>query len=111
MLRLTMLVALIVLSGCAARYEAELSANKEWLQLGSYHGEQGYRELNNNRLSELGALTETEYETYRAGYLKGRFDYCTGRQQVSTVINQGYLNECIKSKESKSSYSVIDRGY
>lgn len=112
MFRLTILVVLIALSGCATQYEADLSAQKEWQQLGAYHGEQGYRELNNTRLSDLGALTETEYESYRAGYLKGRFDYCTGRHQVATtVINQGYFNECTASPESRKNYSMIDQRY
>ncbi|PSV42442.1 hypothetical protein C9J47_25655 [Photobacterium indicum] len=111
MVRLMVFIVLIILSGCAAQYEADLSENKEWQQLGTYHGEQGYRELNAKKLNDLGALSETEYESYRAGYLKGRFDYCSGRKTVTTVINQGYPDDCAAPKQGRSSYSVIERGY
>ncbi|KMV29465.1 DUF2799 domain-containing protein [Photobacterium swingsii] len=96
------------LAACTSPYESGLTEEKNWQALGAYHGEQGYRELNEKRLVDLGALSETEYEEYRAGYLKGRFDYCSGRQSVATVVNADYLNEC--TSES-SSYGLTGRGY
>ncbi|OAN14044.1 hypothetical protein A3K86_12590 [Photobacterium jeanii] len=103
---IALLAGLIV--GCSSFYEAELTKNKDWQALGNYHGEQGYRELNEDRLGDLGALSETEYEEYRAGYLKGRFDYCSGRQTPNTVVNSGYLNDCTSNS---SSYGLVGRGY
>ncbi|WP_299020442.1 DUF2799 domain-containing protein [uncultured Photobacterium sp.] len=108
MLRLMTLAAILVLTACVSQYESELSQQKEWEQLGAYHGEQGYREWDRKRLSKQGALTETEYEKYRAGYLQGRFEYCSGKAKVSTVVNPDYPDEC---NNGQSSYGLIDRGY
>ncbi|MGF1732994.1 DUF2799 domain-containing protein [Photobacterium kasasachensis] len=108
MLRFICLVVAITLTACVSQRELELSQNKEWEQLGAYHGQQGYREWDENRLNKQGAMTETEYEKYRAGYLQGRFEYCSQKTTVSTVLNQGYPDEC---NENQGSYGLIDRGY
>ncbi|WP_036801581.1 DUF2799 domain-containing protein [Photobacterium marinum] len=108
MLRLISLAAVLVLTACVSQYEAQLSQQQEWEQLGAYHGAQGYREWDQDRLSKQGAMTETEYEKYRAGYMKGRFEYCSGKKQVSTVVNPGYPDEC---NNGQGSYGLIDRGY
>lgn len=108
MLRFICLVAAISLTACISQYEAELSRTHEWEQLGAYHGEQGYREWDEKQLHKQGAMTETDYEQYRAGYLKGRFEYCSGKQKVGTVINPGYPDEC---NPNRGSYGLIDRGY
>ena len=108
MLRLVCLVVAIALTACVSQYEAELLHNQEWEQLGAYHGEEGYRAWDEEQLHKRGAMTETDYELYRAGYLKGRFEYCSGRKKVGTVINPGYPDEC---GPDESPYGVIDRGY
>lgn len=106
--KLIFLAAAIVLAACTSQYEAQLSQQKEWGQLGTYHGEQGYREWDQKRLNKQGAMTETEYEKYRAGYLQGRFEYCSGKKNVGTVINPEYPDEC---NSNQGSYGLIDRGY
>ncbi|MCW8331296.1 DUF2799 domain-containing protein [Photobacterium sp. SDRW27] len=108
MLRLICLAAVIALTACVSKYEKELSQKQEWEQLGVYHGEQGYQEWDKKRLSKQGAMTETEYEKYRAGYLQGRFEYCSGKKSVDTVVNPDYPDEC---RNNQSSYGLIDRGY
>ncbi|KXI23671.1 DUF2799 domain-containing protein [Photobacterium sanguinicancri] len=108
MMKVIVAAMVVGLVGCTSPYESGLTEEKNWQGLGAYHGEQGYRELNEQRLGDLGALSETEYEEYRAGYLKGRFDYCSGRQSVSTVVNADYLNECTSDS---SSYGLTGRGY
>ncbi|MGF1715636.1 DUF2799 domain-containing protein [Photobacterium chitinilyticum] len=108
MVRLIFLTVVIALTACVSQHEVELSQNKEWEQLGAYHGTQGYREWDENRLSKQGAMTETEYEKYRAGYLQGRFEYCSQKKTVNTVVNQGYPDEC---GNNPNSYGLIDRGY
>ncbi|KHT63121.1 hypothetical protein RJ45_13645 [Photobacterium gaetbulicola] len=101
---------LVLVSACTSQYEANLANNKQWEELGAYHGEQGYREWNQAELGKHGAYSETDYEKYRAGYLQGRFDYCSGKHTVGTVINPGYPDEC-QDNQSSSSYGLLDRGY
>ena len=105
-----MAVSLVFLGACSSQYEADLAKNKQWEELGSYHGEQGYRELTEIDLGKRGGYAEIDYEKYRAGYLKGRFDYCAGRQSVGTVINPGYPDDCLDG-EGNSSFGLVDRGY
>ena len=103
-------VSFVFLGACSSQYEADLAKNQQWEELGAYHGEQGYRELNEVDLGKRGGYAEIDYEKYRAGYLKGRFDYCAGKQTVGTVINPGYPDDC-QDSQSSSSYGLIDRGY
>ncbi|PSW12580.1 hypothetical protein C9I98_22865 [Photobacterium sanctipauli] len=99
---------ILMLAGCAGYHENELAKQQEWEQLGEYHGGQGYREWSNNDLNKHGALSETDYEKYRAGYLQGRFEYCSGRNNVNTVLNPAYPDEC---NDNRSSYGLVERGY
>lgn len=97
-------------AACTSPYEENLAHDRQWDKLGSYHGEQGYREWDEKELTRRGALSETDYEAYRAGYLKGRFEYCSEKHTVDTVINPGYPNDCREGKSS-SSYGLVERGY
>ncbi|MGF1703271.1 DUF2799 domain-containing protein [Photobacterium makurazakiensis] len=99
--------SIIMLFGCVGFHENDLAQKQEWEQLGEYHGEQGYREWDTKELYKRGALSETEYEKYRAGYLNGRFEYCSGKQNVNTVLNPAYPDEC----NSSSNYGLVERGY
>ncbi|MBC7003645.1 hypothetical protein BIZ37_13850 [Photobacterium sp. BZF1] len=103
-------VSVILLGACSSQYEADLAKNKQWEELGAYHGEQGYRELTEVDIGKRGGYAEIDYEKYRAGYLKGRFDYCAGKQTVGTVINPGYPDDCMDG-EGNSSFGLVDRGY
>ncbi|MCQ1058490.1 hypothetical protein LRP52_13880 [Photobacterium sp. ZSDE20] len=103
-------ISLTFLGACSSQHEIDLAKNKQWEELGTYHGEQGYRELNEIDLGKRGGFSDVEYEEYRAGYLKGRFDYCAGKKTVGTVINPGYPNDC-QDSQSSSSYGLAERGY
>ncbi|MGF1688899.1 DUF2799 domain-containing protein [Photobacterium japonica] len=97
-----------LLAACTSPYETQLAAEKEWEKLGSYHGEQGYRELNQKDLLKQGAWGDIDYEEYRAGYLQGRFEYCKGKRDVTVRINPAYPDEC---EDSPSQYGLVERGY
>ncbi|MEJ2766605.1 DUF2799 domain-containing protein [Photobacterium sp. MCCC 1A19761] len=108
MFKHSLLVAGLLLVACVSSYEAELSQKDAWEQLGAYHGKQGYLEWDEKRLSKQGAMTETDYEEYRAGYLRGRYEYCSDKKQVTTVVNPGYPDDC---KPHQGSYGLVERGY
>ncbi|MGF1726071.1 DUF2799 domain-containing protein [Photobacterium nomapromontoriensis] len=100
--------AVVVMAACISPYEDNLAKGKEWAKLGTYHGEQGYSEWSEQDLIRRGALSEIDYEKYRAGYLQGRFDYCRGKREINTVVNPAYPDDC-NDKETRS--ALADRGY
>lgn len=102
-------LGVFMLSACVSQYEQQLTGSGQWDQLGHYHGEQGYRQWDQGELHKKGAMTETDYEEYRAGYLQGRFDYCTDKTTVGTLFSSGYPDEC--KDDRSASYELGDRGY
>ena len=93
---------------CTSRYETQLAENEAWAELGSYHGEQGYREWDEKELLKRGGWSDVDYEEYRAGYLQGRFEYCKGKRDVTVKVNPAYPDDCA---ESTSDFGLVDRGY
>lgn len=100
--------AAVMMTACISPYEDNLAKGKEWTKLGTYHGEQGYSEWTEQDLIKRGALSETDYEKYRAGYLQGRSEYCRDKRGVNTVVNLDYPDDC-NEKETRS--GLVDRGY
>ncbi|KDM90208.1 DUF2799 domain-containing protein [Photobacterium galatheae] len=108
MRQLICMMAALMIAACVSQYESELSQHGEWQELGAYHGEYGYQEWDKKRLDRLGVLSESDYEKYRAGYLQGRYEYCTGKKTVTTAINPAYPDEC---KQDASQFGLAERGY
>ncbi|GAB6264248.1 DUF2799 domain-containing protein [Photobacterium sp. CCB-ST2H9] len=108
MRQLICMIVVLMVAACVSQYEAQLSRHGEWQELGAYHGEYGYQEWDKKRLDRLGVLSESDYEKYRAGYLQGRYEYCTGKKTVTTAINPAYPDEC---KQDSSQFGLTERGY